>query len=241
MPLPAVDLKPLSARSVVLSLLLGHDGHRMSPADLTRAGEYFGIPAATLRVALTRAVAVGDLERDGGDYALSPRFAARQRRQDEGVADLDRPWDGRWEMGVVVVTGRTGTDRAALRSTLLADRLVEMREGVWTRPANLSREPAYTSEAVLTCFLASDLTAPRNVAAELWDLDGWARTAHTLMASMERETEPMRRLATAAGFVRHLADDPILPRELLPASWPGDELRQAYRTYQRELRSASLS
>lgn len=235
----ATELKPLSARSVVLSLLLGHESHRMSPAELTRAGEYFGIPAATMRVALTRSAAVGDLERADGDYLLSPRFAARQRRQDEGVAELDHPWDGSWEMAVVVVTGRAGTDRAALRSTLVGARLGELREGVWTRPANLSREPAYTSEPVLTCFVANGLPRPREVVADLWDLTAWARTGRDLLSSMERETEPMRRLAIAARCVRHLAEDPILPHDLLPADWPGDELRQAYHAYQRELRVAS--
>lgn len=233
------DLKPLSARSVVLSLLLGHDTHRMSPAQLIRAGEYFGIPAATMRVALTRAVAVGDAERADGDYVLSPRFATRQRRQDEGVAELDRPWDGTWEMAVVVVSGRAGSDRAALRTTLLGARMGELREGVWTRPANLSREASYASEPVLTCFIASDLASPRRLAADLWDLDGWAATGHGLLRSMEHETEPMRRLATAARVVRHLADDPILPPDLLPRGWPGEQLRHAYHAYQRELWAAS--
>lgn len=240
MPLTDADLKPLSARSVVLSLLLGHSRHRMGPGDLTRAGEYFGIPASTLRVALTRAVAVGDLERRDGDYVLSPRFAARQRRQDEGVAELESGWDGRWEMAVVVVSGRAGAERAALRTTLLAARLGELREGVWARPANLSRRASYLSEEVLTCFVATELTDPRGVAAALWDLTGWASTGRELLESMQRETEPMRRLALAARVVRHLAEDPILPRELLPRGWPGDDLRHAYRAYQAELRAASL-
>ena len=29
-------------------------------------------------------------------------------------------------------------------------------------------------------------------------------------------------------MVRHLLTDPVLPAELLPADWPGDELRTAY-------------
>src|SRR5688500_11590089 len=97
------DLKPLPARSVVLSLLLGSHPDRMSPAELTRAGEHFGIPASTLRVALTRAVAAGDLRREGSDYVLGDRLVARQRRQDEGVEDAETPWEGDWEMAVVVM------------------------------------------------------------------------------------------------------------------------------------------
>lgn len=235
----AAELKPLSARSVALSLLLGHESHRMSPAEIARAGEYFGIPAATMRVALTRAAAVGDLDRDDGDYVLSPRFAARQRRQDEGVAEIETAWDGRWEMAVVVAAGRTGAERAALRQTLLAARLAELREGVWTRPANLSRPRSYAAQPVLACFTASDVSA--DVLDTLWDLAGWARAARGLLRALDSEVEPMRRLSIAARIVRHLADDPILPPQLLPDDWPGEELRHAYRAYQRELRQASIA
>ncbi|HWT32582.1 MAG TPA: PaaX domain-containing protein, C- domain protein, partial [Microbacterium sp.] len=150
----------LSARSVVLSLLLGSHPHRMSPAALTRAGEHFGIPASTMRVALTRAVAAGDLVRtdpptgsgQAAYYVLGERHVRRQRRQDEAVDDAETPWDGTWEMAIVVVAGRSGADRAALRELLSAYRLGELREGVWTRPANLRRPRGYAEEPVLRTF-----------------------------------------------------------------------------------------
>ena len=106
MPSQDYDLKPLPARSVVLSLLLGEDRHRMSPAQLARAGEHFGIPAPTVRVALTRGISAGDLAREGNDYVLGERMLVRMRRQDEAVEDATLPWDGSWEMAVIVVTGR---------------------------------------------------------------------------------------------------------------------------------------
>jgi phenylacetic acid degradation operon negative regulatory protein len=90
------DIAPLPARSVALSLLLGSHPDRRTPRELTRMGEYFGIPATTMRVALTRAVAAGDLVRIDGDYALGERLAARQRQQDEGVEDAALDWDGNW-------------------------------------------------------------------------------------------------------------------------------------------------
>ena len=256
--------RPLTARSVALSLLLGSHPDRMSPAALIRAGEHFGVPASTMRVALTRAVAAGELRRTpaagasaGGsaaavgpgapdDYALGDRLLARQRRQDEAVEDAETAWDGDWEMAVVVVSGRPGADRAALRDLLQRHRLAELREGVWTRPANLRRPAAYADDPVLACFtarLAGEPGGPDAVgrdsvglAASLWDLDGWAREGRGLLHDLGTTADPARRLAVAARLVRHLTQDPLLPPPLRPAGWPGEELRRAYADYQAELR-----
>ena len=231
------ELTPLPARSVALSLLLGSHPDRMAPATLIRAGEHFGISPATLRVALTRAVAAGDLRRVDGDYVLGERLVARQHHQDEAVEDAETPWQGDWEMAVVVVTGRPGPERAALRERLVSARLAELREGVWTRPANLRRPPSYADDAVLRCFTARADQDDQGLAASLWDLDGWARRGRDLLALLEDVHEPALRLAAAAQLVRHLASDPLLPAELLQDGWPGPALRAAYAGYQAELRN----
>ena len=41
--------------------------------------------------------------------------------------------------------------------------------------------------------------------------------------------------ASAAGMVRHLLTDPVLPDQLLPGDWPGDALRTAYMNFAAEL------
>lgn len=238
------EIAPLSARSAMLSLLLGSHPDPMSAAELVRAGEHFGIPAATARVALTRAVAAGDLERAAGDprqYVLGGRLAARQRRQDEAVLDAETVWEGTWEMAVVVVTGRTGAERAALRDRLASYRLAELREGVWTRPANLRRPREYADEAVLATFTVTPDEDPAVLAARLWDLDSWAREGRHLLRHLARTTSPAPRLAVAAHLVRHLAADPLLPATLLPADWPAAAMRTAYAAYQDELRALAMS
>lgn len=231
----------LSARSTALSLMLGAHPARMSPADLARAAEHFGIPAATVRVALTRAVAAGDLRREDGDYVLGERLVARQRRQDEAVEDAATDWDGSWEMAVVVVGGRPGPERAALREFLAGARLAELREGVWTRPANLRRDPPYAADPVLTCFRATPQIAPGELAGRLWDLAGWAAEARRLGDVLAASRDPAPRLAVAAQVVRHLTTDPLLPVPLLPSRWPGPDLRAAYAAYQDELRALGAS
>lgn len=236
-----VPLAPLPARSVVLSLLLGSHPDRMAAADLVRAGEHFGIPASTTRVALTRAVAAGDLRRDAGDYVLGERLARRQRRQDEAVLDAETPWDGGWELAVVVVAGRPGAERAALRERLASYRLAELREGVWTRPANLSRPRSYADDVVLSTFTATPDEDPVALAAGLWDLRGWATTGRQLVDLLAETPDPAPRLAVAAQVVRHLASDPLLPTALLPRDWPAPAMRAAYADYQAELRELALA
>jgi phenylacetic acid degradation operon negative regulatory protein len=233
-------LPPLTARSVVLSLLLGTHPSKMSAGELTGAGRHFGIPPATLRVALSRAVAAGELTRADSDYVLGDRLLARQRRQDEAVDEAALPWDGAWEMAVVVVTGRTGPERAALRERLAGLRMAELREGVWTRPANLRRSERAV-DPVLSTFRAVPDGEPAALAATLWDLDGWAHEGRDILATLATTTEPARRLSVAAYLVRHLTTDPLLPPALHPAGWPGGDLRAAYADYQRELRDLALA
>ncbi|MUM35582.1 PaaX domain-containing protein, C- domain protein, partial [Mycobacterium sp. CBMA361] len=57
------ELKRLTARSVVLSVLLGAHPAWASAAELVRLTSDFDIKEQTLRVALTRMVSGGDLVR----------------------------------------------------------------------------------------------------------------------------------------------------------------------------------
>lgn len=233
------DLTPLPARSTVLSLVLGAHPTPLTPAYLARAGQHFGIAPATVRVAVARAVGDGDLRRTDAGYVLGERLVRRQARQDEAVREADRPWDGSWEAAVVVASGRPGPERAALRETLRAHRMAELREGVWIRPANLER-PTVADPALQT-FRATPDQDPVALAARLWDLDAWTAEAQRLRQLLAATTDPAPRLAVAAAVVRHLGADPLLPPSLRPASWPAADLRRVYRAYQRELSELATS
>ncbi|MFF5536780.1 PaaX family transcriptional regulator C-terminal domain-containing protein [Streptomyces cinerochromogenes] len=231
-------LRPLSARSVVLSLLLGVHPPELPVRDLVRLVEPFGVGGSTLRAALSRMVAAGDLRRTDAVYRLSDRLLARQRRQDEAVHPRTRAWDGDWEMVVVTATGRGPAERAELRARLTALRLAELREGVWLRPANLDRPlPTGLRQVALRCTARPD-EPPRALAARLWPLADWAAGARSLLARAGRADRPADRFTVYAAAVRHLLTDPVLPPELLPADWPGDALRTAYTGYRRELGAA---
>ena len=160
----ALALRPLSARSVVLSLLLGAHPAELSAAALVRAGDLFEVPETTLRAALSRMVAAGDLVRDGSTYRLSERLLERQRRQDAALDAETTAWDGTWEQVVITSSGRSAQDRAELRATLASLRLAELREGVWLRPANLARPlPVWPADLIATFRATPDEDAGRPV------------------------------------------------------------------------------
>ncbi|MEU6254566.1 PaaX family transcriptional regulator C-terminal domain-containing protein [Streptomyces sp. NPDC047043] len=230
-----VDLRPLSARSVVLSLLLGTHPPELPVRDLVRAVEPFGVGGSTLRAALSRMVAAGDLRRTDAVYRLSDRLLARQRRQDESVDARTRAWSGNWEMVVITATGRGPAERADLRHRLTALRMAELREGVWLRPANLIRPLPDDLDPVAESYTSRPDHPARELAARLWPLDTWSATARALLAHIAGAHHPADRLTAFAAVVRHLLADPVLPPELLPADWPGAALRAAYAEYQREI------
>ncbi|MFC5721490.1 PaaX family transcriptional regulator C-terminal domain-containing protein [Streptomyces gamaensis] len=236
-----LGLRPLTARSVVLSTLLGHHPPELPARALVRVGELFGIAEGTVRTALTRMVAAGDLRAHSGTYRLTGRLVARQARQDDSRAPRTRPWQGDWEIALVTAERRTPADRAALRTAMAALRLAEAREGCWLRPANLVRDrpPVVTGQCAWLTGTPED--DPAALAAALWDLDGWARRARALAAALDRRPGGLaERFTVSAAVLRHLLADPVLPAPLLPADWPGERLRGRYETFDRDFRALLL-
>jgi phenylacetic acid degradation operon negative regulatory protein len=224
----------LTARSVVLSVLLGAHPAWATAAELIRLTDDFGINENALRVALTRMVAAGDLIRSADGYRLSDRLLARQQRQDEALAPRLNAWDGTWTTLVITVVGVDAKTRAGLRKTLHDSRFAELREGVWLRPANL--DVALTEELQgRVRILRSRDGEPAALAGLLWDLPAWSATGHRLLDEMAGAETVPQRFVVAAAMVRHLLTDPLLPDELLPRGWPGERLRTAYRGFADEL------
>ncbi|WP_081681621.1 PaaX family transcriptional regulator C-terminal domain-containing protein [Mycobacterium sp. URHD0025] len=227
-------LKRMTARSVVLSVLLGAHPAWASAAELIRLTADFDIKEPTLRVALTRMVGAGDLIRSEDGYRLSDRLLTRQRRQDDAIDPRLRAYDGQWLTLVITSVGTDARTRASLRNALQQHRFGELREGVWMRPDNLDQAlpQEITSRARL---LRSRDQDPAGLAAMLWDLPGWRRTGEELLGEITAANDIPGRFVAAAGIVRHLLADPVLPDELLPDNWPGAELRKAYNDFAAEL------
>src|SRR6201994_4572476 len=124
------SLARMTARSVVLSVMLGAHPAWASAAELIRLTNDFDIKEPTLRVALTRMVGAGDLVRSADGYRLSDRLLARQRRQDDALDPRLKRWDGTWTTLVITSVGSDARSRASIRTTLHDRRFGELREGV---------------------------------------------------------------------------------------------------------------
>lgn len=232
-----LETVPVTARSAVLSLLLGVEPPTLPARDIVAAMDHVGVSGATTRVALSRMVSAGDLHREIGTYTLSERLVARQRRQHEAIEPRTLAWRGDWELVVVTASGRQPTERAELRTGLDRLRLAELREGVWMRPDNLARRLPSELDTSCRCLTARPVEDPVELARDLWDLDAWAGRGRRLLDLANGTEDPATRFAAMAYTVRHLLTDPVLPAEVVPTDWPGDPLRAAYAGYRDWLQS----
>lgn len=237
-------LRPLTARSVVASTLLGMDPPRLSAAALVASGELFSVAPGTTRVALSRMVDAGELTttEDGG-YALAGTLLDRHARQEQGRHPKPAAWSGDWRVAVVTSpTSRTAASRVALRQAMGAMRMAELRSGVWLRPHNLPEATVPAPVAEQCTFFVAQPDAGVD-ATGLFALHQWALDGHELLAALARTHDGLRAreadalgetFVIAAATTRHLTLDPLLPSELLPRAWPGPALRRAYDAYQRD-------
>lgn len=216
---------------------------------LVKSGAVFGISEGTTRVALSRMVNAGELEAQDGEYHLAGRLLERHQRQTASRAARHRAWQGEWEIVVVTAEGRDAGSRSALRDAMRRLQLAELREGVWVRPDNLEPDRLTEASAVVAeqCRRFVGRPDPSDnglddaaLAAQLWDLEGWARRASERRAEMQAELPALEAGDTAAlapafvlsaAVLRHLLADPELPDELLPPDWPGEQLRADYDHY----------
>jgi phenylacetic acid degradation operon negative regulatory protein len=232
--------RPLTARSVIASTLLGVDPPRLPALALVRSGELFGFRESATRTALSRMAGDGEVVADDGHYALAGGLLDRHRRQQQARHPSRPNWDGSWALALVSPGRRPARDRAAFRDAARRLKLSEVREGVWARPDDLDHRNLPADRSVVdpqVTWVRGARPVDVTPFVDAFDLDGWCRTADDLVAEMRgaqpaldaRSTGALApTFETSAAVLRHLVADPVLPVELLPASWPGDELRSAY-------------
>jgi phenylacetic acid degradation operon negative regulatory protein len=233
--------RPLSARSVMASLLLGRRPPEAPVADLVRWCALFGITEGTARVALHRMTVKGDLVATDGRYRLAGRLAGRQARQETSLTPRVREWDGGWRVAVVVATRRDASTRAGLRDAMRRLHFAEWREGVWLRPDNLELTVPAVVRRQCEWLAARPDDDPVVLADRLFHPQRWARRAAGLRARLATMTDGLddrapellaEAFVAGAAALRHIGGDPLLPGALLPSDWPGPALRAEYTRYQ---------
>ncbi len=243
-----------TGKTLTLDLLSTLGGRSMPIATLVAAAELFGIAEGSLRVAVTRLLAEGRIERDErGRYRLGPAAAAvdRQVRRWRRLEERTRRWNGAW----IAVHGAPVRPRAAeARAAARALRWQGFRElvpGLSVRPDNLRggvdgtrralRELGLPPAALVMRLAELDPERERE-ARGLWDVEALLRSYRRSLRLLERSEERLARADVATGMVesfelggqviRQLVEDPLLPEELIPVE-PRRRLVHAMRRYDR--------
>lgn len=204
----------------------------MPIAALVSAAALFGVPGGSLRVAVTRLLAEGQLERAGrGNYRLGGNALAVDRHA-TGWRNCEarlRRWDGRW----IAVHG-AGPDPASERALAWLG-FEALRPGLLLRPDNWKGGVDATRDELRGLGLAQealvfrlDALSPAEEAAArgLWDLEALvrgyrfarselARSARTLANAPEADAM-VESFLLGGDVIRQLARDPMLPEALVP-------------------------
>jgi phenylacetic acid degradation operon negative regulatory protein len=233
---------PLGPRSVLLSTLLGVRPPRLRRSHLLAMAELFGVDEAAADAALAELLAAGDVTLENGRYRLGTRLTRRQRHQEQVRTDPRQRWNGRWSLAVVDPTVEEA-EADEVRRALAGLAYARWREGVWLRPDNLGLRYATVLQRTCTVWTSE---APsgldgRVLAARLWDLDGWADRARTLLDRLAEPLDTDGRFLVAVRTQHHLLRDPLLPDGLFPAGWPAQPLRIAYDRFATDLETELAS
>lgn len=227
-------LEPLNARSIVLSVLLGSHPPRMPVGRILEFTALFGLAPGTVRTALSRMVAAGDLVNDDGDYLLAGRLVERQMQQDAGRHEPPREWDGSWWTVAVVSDRRTMTERRQFRSRATGSRLGELRPDLWLRPANIAIATDLPGAVIMRGPLVTGDT--HELVARLWDLGELQLRSEIHRDALDTAATRLahdggRALVDAfvalAGAQQFLRVEPQLPAEFAP-DLAGTTLRLRY-------------
>ena len=223
-----------TAKSLTLDLLSSLRGGSMPIAALVAAAELFGVAGGSVRVAVTRLLAAGQVERGGrGRYRLGPGAQAVDhyaRGWKEREARLRR-WDDRW---IGVQAPLPGADPVSDRALAWLG-FERLNPGLALRPDNwkggataLRNELAGLGLArEATVFRLDSLDEPEESRARsLWNAAMLERGYREALASLERSARDLLARSEAEAMVesfllggrviRQLARDPLLPEALVP-------------------------
>lgn len=247
----ALPLIPLNARSLALSALLGTHPPELPVRALVALGDLFGIAPGTMRTALSRMLAAGEVTADDGTYRLAGPLLDRQRAQDVGRRSTTERWTGDWHAIIATETQRSLSERRRFRRTMADHRFAELRPDIWMRPANLPAPSQASESSAAWMVVTGPLTNHDSdeLAYRLWDLDTIARTARTLGARLAAlpPIDPdapastafaaiPERFVLAAAVLRFLRAEPLLPTSIVGEEWPVESLRTSYADAESALR-----
>jgi phenylacetic acid degradation operon negative regulatory protein len=199
---------------------------------LIRLLEPLGVSAPAVRTALSRMVAQQWLTADdNGGYALTQH--ARTWLDEAGVRiyrTADEAWDGHWHLRILgPIAERARRERVRSRLRFLG--MAPVSDSTWVSPrASAEVDRLLLDEGVEVIALTAQDAQPAAALLGAFDLatleSAYAAWLAEAAAILARGTDDdvsafVVRSELVHSWRKFLFTDPGLPRELLPADWPG--------------------
>jgi phenylacetic acid degradation operon negative regulatory protein len=225
-------------KSVVLDLLSTLRGRSAPVRFLVAAAEIFDIDPNATRVAVTRLLACGLIERDErGAYRTGGAAAPILKRLNSwrSIEKRTRIWDGTWIGATPDACCCSKDTRAASVRALEFTGMREFSPGLWIRPDNLegglsaAREALQALRLPESCpvFRIEDFDEAGDARARsLWNAKAIGESYRSLAADLDRSAAELpsmdERRAMAESFllggeaIRRIVLDPLLPDAIVP-------------------------
>lgn len=256
--------RPSSARALLLVLLGEFVWPSVKPvwsATLLRALADLDVEPNAARKALQRTADSGFIapEREGRRvrWTITEDGFRTLSAGDERVLQWDSRdtrWDGRWLIVSVSVPERQRRLRHHLQSRLFWAGLGSPVPGQWITPhweradevAKIIRDLDLDDQAHMFIGAPGPIADERRLVAQSWDLDELAADYRGFIDAFaglnpRSDLECMRaRVALTQDWRRFPYLDPDLPKQFLPAEWPGHDAARVFRDRHNAFRVRSL-
>ncbi|WP_159622154.1 PaaX family transcriptional regulator [Ruania rhizosphaerae] len=240
----------ISPRTVLEAHLPATGTADMEP--IYAAAHAVGINDHTLRLAVRRMVAQGDLRQHGRGRAaqIAPTASGRARlerdrvafrlavAQDHGYAS----WDGKWRLTAVSAAESNRAQRDTARRALIRAGAAALSTSLYVSPHSLDGVLAISTDVSLVRATATDLevagcSTPAELAERLWPAGpietgyrGVEATLEELSSSPPTSSTSLvaAQLHLAEAMERALRHDPLVPPELRSPEWEPARVRRRW-------------
>jgi len=200
-------------------LLVGFDRYFRRPYWVV---ERVGLKSSSISSSLSRL-------RDRGvvDHQLN-----LSRRGKSLLSLVREPWDGYWRLVVYDIPENQRRFRQFIRRKLIELGFANIQKSTWLSPLpvdpwikQLKKEIGRESRLFLAISRLVD-SDPRKLVAEFWPINSWQKEAMKFLAKIGKKDKLS--FADQRLFWQLVAKHPLVPLDLLPASWPLEKLAQTF-------------
>lgn len=242
----------MNNQEILFGIFMSLDLKKVSFAKLSALTKPFKIEDATLRSTLSRMEKgkIIHIDRKGRTafYSLSLKSAKIGDNISLGFHNSKwENWNGEY-LGVLFSFPENNNPiRYNVRTKLKAYRFARFNPGFWIRPINLKSQ--YPQEILemekkgiirVIEFKPNKFIMPKE-ANQLWNLEKLRKQMNYEIINIEKSMKKISisnnseafklRFTGADGAIKQLAQDPLLPKTLLPKDWPANKLRNMLKSF----------